>query len=153
MATTDATLEPQRAGSATEPPRAGSATEPPRAGNATEPPRGGTATIRSRFLNRDSRRDLIEFVRDGSATPRLARRAKALVLLDNGINCETTAEVLSVDNDTVRTWYQEYQDDGIAGLTSGICPCEGGGRQRAADSRATGPDRTSQWLHPNRRDH
>ena len=41
--------------------------------------------IRRGFLDRESRQDLIELARDGSATHRLARRANALVLLDDGI--------------------------------------------------------------------
>jgi len=34
------------------------------------------------FLDSESRRDLIELARDGSAAHRLSRRANALVLLD-----------------------------------------------------------------------
>jgi hypothetical protein len=39
--------------------------------------------IRPGFLDSESRRDLIELARDGSAAHRLARRANALVLLDS----------------------------------------------------------------------
>ena len=38
--------------------------------------------------------------RDGSTARRLARRANALVLLDDGIRCEAIAEVLLLDDDT-----------------------------------------------------
>jgi hypothetical protein len=38
--------------------------------------------IRPDFLDNESRRDLIELARDGSAAHRLARHANALVLLD-----------------------------------------------------------------------
>jgi hypothetical protein len=38
--------------------------------------------IRPRFLDSESRRDLIELARDGSGAHRLARRANALVLLE-----------------------------------------------------------------------
>jgi hypothetical protein len=41
--------------------------------------------IRPHFLDPESRRDLIELARDGSAAHRLARRANALVLLDDGM--------------------------------------------------------------------
>jgi hypothetical protein len=44
--------------------------------------------IRSGFLDSDSRQDLTELARDGSAPHRLARRANALVLLDEGMSCE-----------------------------------------------------------------
>lgn len=72
--------------------------------------------IRRGFLDSESRRDLIELARDGSAAHRLARRANALVLLDKGMSCQSVADVLLLDNDTIRTWYQLYQEDGIEGL-------------------------------------
>jgi transposase len=74
--------------------------------------------IRPGFLDSESRRDLIELARDGSAAHRLARRANALVLLDTGMSCQSIAEVLLLDGDTIRTWYQLYQEDGIEGLAS-----------------------------------
>src|SRR5271169_3545000 len=82
--------------------------------------------IRRGFLDSESRRDLIELARDGSAAHRLARRANALVLLDKGMSCQSVADVLLLDNDTIRTWYQLYQEDGIEGLAGfghegGIC--------------------------------
>jgi hypothetical protein len=40
--------------------------------------------IRAGFLDPESRRDLIDLGRDGSVPHRLARRANALVLLDDG---------------------------------------------------------------------
>ena len=82
--------------------------------------------IRRGFLDSESRRDLIELARDGSAAHRLARRANALVLLDKGMSCQSVADVLLLDNDTIRTWYRLFQEDGIEGLASfghegGIC--------------------------------
>src|SRR5271167_2431827 len=74
--------------------------------------------IRSGFLDSASRRDLIELARDGSIAHRLARRANALVLLDDGMSCAAVAKVLFLDNDTIRTWYQLYQEDGIDGLVN-----------------------------------
>ena len=74
--------------------------------------------IRGGFLDSESRRDLVELARDGSAEHRLARRANALVLLDNGLSCRAIAEVLLLDDDTIRLWYQLYREDGIEGLTS-----------------------------------
>src|ERR1035438_5000059 len=72
--------------------------------------------IRPGFLDSESRRDLIKLARDGSVAHRLARRANALVLLDDGMSCASVAKVLFLDNDTIRTWYQLYQEDGIEGL-------------------------------------
>ena len=74
--------------------------------------------IRPGFLDSESRQDLIELTRDGSAAHRLARRANALVLLDDGMSCEAVAKVLYLDDDTIRTWHRLYQEDGIEGLAS-----------------------------------
>ena len=74
--------------------------------------------IRPGFLDPESRQDLIELARDGSVAHRLARRANALVLLDDGMSCAAVAKVLLLGDDTVRTWYRLYQEDGIEGLAS-----------------------------------
>jgi transposase len=74
--------------------------------------------IRPGFLDAESRQDLIELARDGSAAHRLARRANALVLLDDGMSFAVVAKVLLIDDDTVRTWYRLYEEDGIEGLAS-----------------------------------
>jgi len=68
------------------------------------------------FLDAESRHDLIELARDGSAEHRLARRANALLLLDDGMGYGAVAKVLFLDDDTVRTWRRLYEDDGIEGL-------------------------------------
>ena len=70
------------------------------------------------FLDPESRKDLTELARDGSAAHRLARRANALVLLDDGMSYATVAKVLLIDDDTVRTWRRLYEEDGIEGLAS-----------------------------------
>ena len=72
--------------------------------------------IRAGFLDPESRRDLIDLTRDGSVEHRLARRANALVLLDDGMSCAAIAKVLFLDDDTIRTWHRLYQDEGIDGL-------------------------------------
>ena len=59
--------------------------------------------IQPGFLDPESRRDLIELARDGSIPHRLARRANALVLLDQGMSCSDVAKVLFLDDDTIRT--------------------------------------------------
>ena len=50
--------------------------------------------IRAGFLDIELRQDLIELMRDGSVAHRLARRANALVLLDDGMSCDAVARVL-----------------------------------------------------------
>jgi len=74
--------------------------------------------IRPGFLDPESRKDLLVLARDGLAAHRLARRANALVLLDDCISGALIAKMLLLDDDTVRTWYSLYQEDGIEGLTS-----------------------------------
>ena len=66
--------------------------------------------IRSGFLDGELRQDLIELARDGSAAHRLARRANALVLLDDGMRCEAIAKLLLLNDDTIRTWHRLYAD-------------------------------------------
>lgn len=73
--------------------------------------------IRAGFLDPESRQDLLDLGRDGSVAHRLARRANALVLLDDGMSCATVGKVLLLDDDTIRNWYELYQEDGIEGLT------------------------------------
>ena len=84
-------------------------------------PSGRNATllggmIRGGFLALELRKDLTELARDGSVEHRLARRANALVLLDDGMSCEAVAKVLLLDDDTIRTWHRLYQQEGIEGL-------------------------------------
>ena len=74
--------------------------------------------IRRGFLDAESRKDLIELARDGSAAHRLARRSNALVLLDEGRSCASIARVLLLDDDTIRNWHRLYLEDGIEGLAS-----------------------------------
>lgn len=74
--------------------------------------------IRPGFLDPESRQDLTELARDGLAAHRLARRANALVLLDDGMSYATVAQVLLLDDNTVRTWHRQYEDEGIEGLVN-----------------------------------
>jgi transposase len=96
--------------------------------------------IRPGFLDSESRQDLIELARDGSAAHRLGRRANALVLLDDGMSCEAVARVLLIDDDTIRTWYRLYQEDGIEGVAS--FGYEGG----ACRLRAEQQDKLKAWI-------
>ena len=73
--------------------------------------------IRAGFLSREDRADLIALAKDGSATHRLARRANALVLLDAGWNFREVAEVLLLDDATIRAWHKLFVDGGLEGLT------------------------------------
>lgn len=72
--------------------------------------------IRGGFLVPGQRSSLRALLRDGSTEQRLARRANAMLLLDDGWSCERTAEALYLDDDTVRIWRKIYDEDGLEGL-------------------------------------
>lgn len=96
--------------------------------------------IRRGLLDSEPRQDLIELERDGAAAHRLARRANALVLRDNGMSCEPIAAVLLLDDDMIRSWYQLYQGAGIEGLAS--FNHEGGSCRLTAEQQ----DRLKAWI-------
>ena len=66
------------------------------------------------FLSTAERKELLSLARDGSAEHRIARRANAILLLDDGLSCERAARVLYLDDDTVRGWRKLYDERGIA---------------------------------------
>jgi len=68
------------------------------------------------FLTVADRQVLLELARDGLAEHRLARRANALILLDRGMSCAEVAQVLLLDDDTIRQWRNLFGRDGIDGL-------------------------------------
>ncbi len=72
--------------------------------------------IRGGFLSADERQALTGLARDGLAEHRVARRANAIVLLDQGRSCEDIAAFLLLDDDTVRNWYRAYERGGVDGL-------------------------------------
>ena len=58
---------------------------------------------------------LVALTRDGSSLARLTRRANPLALLDEGMSCQEVARVLLFDDDTIRGWYDLFEQDGIEG--------------------------------------
>jgi transposase len=74
--------------------------------------------VQSVFLTKEVREKLIAMTREGSLAHRFSRRAKALVLLDDGWNCQQVAHVLLPDDDTIRGWRKLFQQRGVEGLTS-----------------------------------
>lgn len=79
--------------------------------------------IRGGFLSPCQRAELMGLLRDGHTEQRVARRANALLLLDDGWSCEKVAKALYLDDDTVRGWRKTYVADGLEGLRR----FEGGG--------------------------
>ncbi|MEJ6713345.1 MAG: helix-turn-helix domain-containing protein [Rhodobacterales bacterium] len=68
--------------------------------------------IRSNFLSRDDRRELLSCVKRQREDHGVARRANALLLLDDGKSCVEIAQVLYLDDDTVRGWHKQYLSEG-----------------------------------------
>jgi transposase len=74
--------------------------------------------IRPGFLTADLRSTLERTVRRTSASHGLARRANAILLLDDGLSCEAVAKVLYIDDDTVRGWHERWVGGGVEALAS-----------------------------------
>ena len=47
---------------------------------------------------------------------RVARRANAIVLLDDGWSCAEVAAALLIDDDSMRSWHKLYAEPGLTGL-------------------------------------
>ncbi len=52
-----------------------------------------------------------------SETHGVARRANAVLLLDDGLSCVEVAKGLYLDDDTVRTWLKRYRAGGLDEMT------------------------------------
>ena len=68
--------------------------------------------IRSGFLSAIDRKEMLGCVKSQTEEHGIARRANALLLLDDGKSCAQVAEALYLDDDTVRCWYKQYQTGG-----------------------------------------
>ena len=75
------------------------------------------AMVRGGFLSAKERTALQAVMRHPSETHGVARRANAILLLDDGWNCAKVAEALYLDDDTVRTWFKRYQAGGLDEMT------------------------------------
>jgi hypothetical protein len=62
--------------------------------------------IRAGFLSPSERRELFACVRGQREDHGIARRANAILLLDDGKSCQAMAEFLYLDDDTIRGWYK-----------------------------------------------
>jgi len=74
--------------------------------------------IRAKFLTPDQRHELEQIVRRPSEDHGVARRANAILLLDDGKSCAVIAEFLYLDDDTVRNWHKHYVSGGLDQLTT-----------------------------------
>ena len=68
--------------------------------------------IRPGFLSSADRIELEACVRRQREDHGIARRANAILLLDDGEGCARIAKFLYLDDDTIRGWYKSYRQDG-----------------------------------------
>ena len=73
--------------------------------------------IRPSFLSPSERRELEACVRRQREDHGVARRANALLLLDDGKSCQAIADFLYLDDDTIRGWYKTYREAGWDALS------------------------------------
>ena len=74
--------------------------------------------IGASFLSAEQRASLMRMVRRTSELHGAARRANAILLLDDGLSCEAIAKVLYIDDDTVRGWYDRWTVGGERALAA-----------------------------------
>ena len=72
--------------------------------------------IHPNFLSASDRRELLFCVKRQREDHGVARRANALLLLDDGMSCAQIARVLFLDDDTVRGWHKQYLAEGWEGV-------------------------------------
>ena len=73
--------------------------------------------IRPGFLSSSERRTLEACVRRQREDHGVARRANAILLLDDGESCVQIAKFLYLDDDTIRGWYKTYREAGWDALS------------------------------------
>ena len=74
--------------------------------------------IRPGFLTSSERLELVACVRSHREDHGVARRANAILLLDDGKSCQAIAEFLYLDDDTIRGWYKAYREGGWDALST-----------------------------------
>lgn len=69
------------------------------------------------FLSPSERRALEACPRSHREDHGVARRANAILLLDDGKSCQPIADFLYLDDDTIRGWHKTYREAGWDGLS------------------------------------
>jgi transposase len=90
--------------------------------------------IRPCFLSSAERHELEVCVRSQREDHGVARRANAILLLDDGKSCHAIAEFLYIDDDTIRGWYKTYRMGGWDALSTDGWK---GGQSRMTPPQAT----------------
>ena len=96
--------------------------------------------IKPNFLSPADRRELERCVRRQREDHGIARRANAVLLLDDGESCAQIAKFLYLDDDTIRGWYKAYRRDGWEVLA--LDGWQGGASRLTADQEVA----LSDWL-------
>ncbi len=91
--------------------------------------------LRPKFLSPDDRRELLACVKRHREDHGVARRANALLLLDDGKSCAQIAEFLFLDDDTVRGWHKQYLAEGWEAVA--YDGWKGGGSRMSVAQKAT----------------
>lgn len=73
--------------------------------------------IKAGFLTASERKELLTLVRRPSGVHGPARRAHAIVLLDDGLSVPEVARIMYVDDDTVYQWHRRWSEGGAARLS------------------------------------
>jgi transposase len=73
-------------------------------------------SIKRGFLSKADRTELLRTARHGLEQNRIAKRANALILLDKGMSYSQVAEVLLLDDSTIREWRRIFDAGGIDAL-------------------------------------
>ena len=73
--------------------------------------------ICSGFISPSERLELEACTRSQREDHGVARRANAILLLDDGESCVQIAKFLYLDDDTIRSWYRTYREGGWDALS------------------------------------
>ena len=90
--------------------------------------------IRPDFLSSAARLELEACVRSQREDHGIARRANAILLLDDGESCTQIAKFLYLDDDTIRGWYKNYLESGWEALA--VDGWKGGQSRMTTDQEA-----------------
>lgn len=74
--------------------------------------------IEPHFLSLSERAALMSCVRSHREDHGIARRANAILLLDDGESCAQIAKFLYLDDDTIRSWHRTYRNRGWDALST-----------------------------------
>ena len=75
----------------------------------------------SRFVSplSDEDREILGYIRDHGETPRIRRRAHAILLSDSGKSVNEIAEIFETTRESVCSWLARWEDSGPQGLADG----------------------------------